>query len=121
MKTFLTLFKEVMYYLQMRTLQLITLSSHSVEDFSNLGVVVWIQDDASKEIVQSVEAIPSSTRIDTHGVKMLINGVLPAQEVATLKIDQNANNGQIEIINSLGELVFAKSIDIIGSSINVDH
>ena len=45
----------------------------------------------------------------------------PAQEVATLKIDdQNANNGQIEIINSLGELVFAKSIDIIGSSITID-
>lgn len=45
----------------------------------------------------------------------------PAQEFATLKInDQNANNGQIEITNSLGELVYAKSIDVIGRSINID-
>ena len=45
----------------------------------------------------------------------------PAQEVATLKInDQNANNGQIEITNSLGELVYVKSIDVIGSSITID-
>ena len=95
-------------------------SSHSVEDFSNLGVVVWIQDDASKEIVQSVEAISSSTGIGTHGFDNASLMVFPnpAQEVATLKIDdQNASNGQIEIINSLGELVFAKSIDLIGSSI----
>ena len=45
----------------------------------------------------------------------------PAQDVATLKIDdQNANNGQIEITNSLGKLVYAKSIDEIESSITID-
>ena len=98
-------------------------SSHSVEDFNNLGVVLWIQDDATKEIVQSAEAIPSSTGIDNHGVKNASLMVFPnpAQEFATLKInDQNANNGQIEITNSLGEIVYAKSIDVIGSSINID-
>ena len=98
-------------------------SSHSVEDFNNLGVVLWIQDDATKEIVQSAEAIPSSTGIENHGVKNASLMVFPnpAQEVATLKInDQNANNGQIEITNSLGELVYVKSIDVIGSSITID-
>jgi hypothetical protein len=28
-------------------------TQHSVEDFNNLGVVTWIQDDNSKEILQS--------------------------------------------------------------------
>ena len=31
-------------------------TQHTVEDFNNLGVIVWIQDDNSKEILQSTTA-----------------------------------------------------------------
>ena len=32
------------------------MNSHSVEDFDNLGVVVWVQDVNTKEILQSTTA-----------------------------------------------------------------
>ena len=32
------------------------MTSHSVEDFDNLGVAVWIQDDVTKEVLQSTTA-----------------------------------------------------------------
>ena len=40
------------------------MTQHSVEDFSNLGVVTWIQDDATKEILQSTVSVESFTNIE---------------------------------------------------------
>jgi hypothetical protein len=31
-------------------------TNHTVEDFSNLGVILWIQDASTKEVLQSVDA-----------------------------------------------------------------
>ena len=98
-------------------------SSHSIEDFGNIGVVLWIQDDASKEIIQSAEASLSSTGTNNHGVENASLMVFPnpAQEIATLKIDdQNARSGLIEITNALGELIYTKSVDVIERSVTID-
>ena len=32
-------------------------TQHSIEDFNNLGVVTWIQDDATKEVIQSTVSL----------------------------------------------------------------
>ena len=49
------------------------LLEHSVEDFQNLGVVVWIQDEDTKYIVQSATAnmISSTNNLDTE-VQILV-------------------------------------------------
>ena len=39
--------------------------NHTVEDFNNLGVVLWIQDDATKEILQSTVSVSCNNTVSS--------------------------------------------------------
>ena len=82
------------------------LIEHSIEDFENLGVVVWIQDDNSKYILQSATAnmVASTNPLDVKSKFSLFPN--PANNVLNVFYDKlSKSNLDIEIYNSLGQLV----------------
>jgi hypothetical protein len=85
-------------------------SEHSVEDFSNLGVVTWIQDDASKEIIQSTVSSLSATSIEEKPIANLMIFPNPAENLATVAIEGiMGENVIIELYNLLGELIISEN------------
>ena len=99
------------------------LTNHSVEDFNNLGVVVWVQDDATLEIIQSTEATASSTgitevNVDLPELKLFPN---PTNSIATVLInDNNGIDGNIEITNSLGEVIYTTMVNPGNKQLDID-
>ena len=85
-------------------------SEHSVEDFSNLGVVTWIQDDNSKEILQSTVSVESSVGINENQVTELMVFPNPTENTATVAFSGiEGENVTIELYNLLGELIISES------------
>ena len=86
--------------------------NHTVEDFSNLGVIVWIQDDATKEILQSTTASLVTSVIENNSsASKLMIFPNPSSELTTLALEGFENSEiEINIINLLGEVVFNKEI-----------
>ena len=82
------------------------LIEHSIEDFENIGVVVWIQDDNSKYILQSATAnmIASTNPLDVKSPFSLHPN--PANNVLNVFHEKlSKSDSDIEIYNSLGQLV----------------
>ena len=80
---------------------------HSVEDFSNLGVVTWIQDDATKEILQSTVSTLSATNVEELNTTKLMLFPNPAENTATVAFEGlEGSEIKIDLYNLLGELVF---------------
>ena len=93
---------------------------HTVEDFDNLGVAVWIQDVVTKEILQSTAATlvtnVNENKIAQNNFMVFPN---PASEVATIAMLGVENqNIDVKVINLIGEVVLTKSIT---SSSNLDN
>jgi len=85
-------------------------TQHSVEDFSNLGVVTWIQDDATKEILQSTVSVESFTNIKEKTTTNLMLFPNPAENTATVAFEGlEGSDVKIDLYNLLGELVFTGS------------
>ena len=83
------------------------MTQHSVEDFSNLGVVTWIQDDATKEILQSTVSTLSSTNVEEVNATKLMLFPNPAENTATVAFEGlEGSDVKIDLYNLLGELVF---------------
>ena len=82
------------------------LIEHSIEDFENLGVVVWIQDDNSKYILQSATANMVAS-INSNGMKSQLSLFPnPANNVLNVFHEKlSRSSSDIEIYNSLGQLV----------------
>ena len=84
--------------------------NHSVEDFDDLGVVVWIQNNVTKEILQSTNATQSFTSDEEklmNSFKIFPN---PSSNTATIVFGETQNNDvSIEVYNILGELVLSKT------------
>ena len=84
-------------------------TEHSVEDFSNLGVVTWIQDDATKEIIQSTVSSLSATSIEEKPMANMMIFPNPAENLATVAIQGiMGENITIELYNLLGELIISE-------------
>ena len=82
-------------------------TQHSIEDFDNLGVVTWIQDDATKEVIQSTVSTISATNVEELQTTKLMLFPNPAENTATVAFEGlEGSNVQIELYNLLGELVF---------------
>ena len=81
-------------------------TEHSVEDFSNLMVVVWVQDVVTKEVHQSAYATSNTTSIqndlEVDNTNIL---VYPNPVKNTLSISGEFNN--INIFDTFGRLVFS--------------
>ena len=86
--------------------------NHTVEDFSNLGVIVWIQDDATKEILQSTTASLVTNVIENNSsASKLMIFPNPSSELTTLAFEGFENSEiEINIVNLIGEVVFKKEI-----------
>ena len=78
-------------------------TQHTVEDFNNLGVIVWIQDDNSKEILQSTTASLvnniDENLITSNNIKIFPN---PASDIATIAYQGfDHKNVEFKIINMM--------------------
>lgn len=80
--------------------------SHSVEDFQNLGVAVWIQNNDDKYILQSTEAdyqFSIDENQDDFDISIYPN---PTSDRVYAKLpSNNYQNIKIDIINILGETI----------------
>lgn len=101
--------------------------NHTVEDFDNLGVIVWIQDDASKEVLQSTTAsLVTNVNNDLSSASKIMIFPNPTNEIATLAIKGlEKSNIDVKIVNLLGEIVYKESITVSSSlyysHINISH
>jgi len=81
---------------------------HSIEDFNNLGVVSWIQNDVTKEIVQSTVSTLSATNVGELNSTRLMLFPNPAENTTTLAFQgMEGSDVKIDLYNLLGELVFS--------------
>jgi len=84
---------------------------HSVEEFDDLNVVVWVQNTATKEVLQSAWA----TKVAGLSEEPSGNGIIelfpnPANNQANVRYLLNENqNVNIQVYNILGELVYSKN------------
>ena len=86
------------------------MTQHSVEDFSNLGVVTWIQDDATKEILQSTVSVESFTNIEEKQTTDLMVFPNPTENMATISFEGiQGSDVSIELYNLLGELIVSEN------------
>ena len=94
--------------------------NHSVEDFENLGVVVWIQDDITKEILQSTTAsLVTDVNGDLSSASKIMIFPNPTRDIATVAFHGLENSElQIKVINLLGEMVISERFT---SSSNLDY
>jgi hypothetical protein len=82
-------------------------TQHSIEDFNNLGVVTWIQDDATKEVIQSTVSTISGTNVEELSTTKLMLFPNPAENTATVAFEGlEGSDIKIDLYNLLGELVF---------------
>ena len=86
---------------------------HTVEDFNNLGVAVWIQDVDSKYILQSTEA---SLVADIHENKKNKLLCFPNPSSGTLNLILPVFTGhyKLEMYNLIGEKVYETNVSSIG-------
>ena len=91
---------------------------HTVEEFSDLGVVVWIQDDVTKEVLQSANGT-LVTGIDAENQELLMAKLYPNPVSDNATLAFNLTNGGddvvIEIYNNLGQKVMSKNYGEFGA------
>ena len=90
------------------------MNSHSVEDFDNLGVVVWVQDVNTKEILQSTTASIVANVEENIAASRLMIFPNPSSKDYTNLVIESSERGlfEIMIINTLGEIVLMDNISI---------
>jgi len=84
---------------------------HSVEEFTDLKVLVWIQDNATGVIEQSAYADVSAISVEENTMENNVN-IYPNPTSDVVNIDINAiSNSNIEIlvVNTLGQTVLSNS------------
>jgi hypothetical protein len=84
---------------------------HSIEDFNNLGVVAWIQDDATGEVFQSandMEYISIDENVGSVNFSVFPN---PANDFVNIRFNEFNANVSIELINALGQVVYSEVIE----------
>lgn len=85
--------------------------NHTVEEFSDLGVVVWVQRSATREVYQSAYALNGTAGIDevsNDPIKRLSVYPNPANEITRIIYSTRETSGDvtISIMDNAGKLVF---------------
>ncbi len=86
---------------------------HSVEEFSDLGVAVWVQTLLNREVYQAAYAVPGQV-----GLNELDNSIAsaqvypnPASSNATIAIQSvQKQDVTIEVFNTTGQVVFSETL-----------
>lgn len=86
-------------------------TAHTVEEFSDLAVAVWIQDISTKEVLQAAEGNLvigiDDFDAETHNLKVFPN---PAKDVAFVSIDADRNTSvDLTVVNALGQVVLSQT------------
>jgi hypothetical protein len=85
-------------------------TAHTVEDFTDLGVMVWIQDMATKEIYQSANLTSSGVSVEENSLNAFSVAPNPAQNTVAFQFgDRTA--GSFRVLNTLGQVVFAGNLN----------
>ena len=101
--------------------------NHTVEDFENLGVAVWIQDDVTKEILQSTTAsLVTDVNSDLTAASNIMIFPNPTSDIATIAFQGHKDSElEIKIVNLLGEIVISERFTASSSldyyNLNVSH
>lgn len=86
-------------------------TEHSIEDFSNIGVIAWIQDAGTKEVFQSASNMQSIGILEN--LKALDFSVYPnpANDFVNIRFNENNTNVSIELINAIGQTLYTEVIE----------
>ncbi len=89
-------------------------TAHTVEEFSDLAVAVWIQDISTKEVLQAAEGtlVIGIDDFDpqTHNLKLFPN---PANDAAYVSVDMTESaTAQVSVVNTLGQVVLSKDAQL---------
>jgi hypothetical protein len=83
--------------------------NHTVEDFENLGVIVWLEDETTKDVIQSTVAVSGTppTNITEYLSKNIMTFPNPTSNTTTVAFQgMKGENVTIKIYNLLGEMVY---------------
>ena len=82
---------------------------HSIEDFQNLGVAVWIQDVDTKYVLQSAEGsiVTSTFELDEKEIKVFPN---PSSEFANIILPLNHSASTLEIYDVIGNMIYSNKL-----------
>ena len=85
--------------------------AHTVEDFNDLGVMVWIQDMATKEIYQSVDLTSSGIGMGEDGLRSVRLFPNPASDLVRVDLSKVAGSCSYRLINAMGQSLASGSAE----------
>lgn len=95
-------------------------TNHDVEDFSNLQVVVWIQDNATQEVLQSTYA--KEVKLGINDATAVINAGVspnPTSGIANIALNLTQNTDVIvSLTNAMGQEVKAYTFNNVNAGEN---
>lgn len=95
-------------------------TNHDVEDFNNLKVVVWIQDNATKEVLQSTYA--EEVKLGVKDVTKAINAGVspnPTAGVANIALSLTQNSDvNVSLTNAMGQEINAYTFNNVNAGEN---
>lgn len=87
---------------------------HSVEEFSDLGVAIWVQTLLNREVYQAAYAVPGQVGMNEEKLAFGTAKIYPnpASDLATIAFQSTENQDvALEVINALGQVVSTESIE----------
>jgi hypothetical protein len=90
-------------------------TEHSVEEFSDLGVAVWVQTISTREVYQAGYAQLSAASTEELGNPLATAKIYPnpTSDNATVAFHLNqVQNVQLELLNTLGQVVYAEDLGL---------
>ncbi len=93
-------------------------NAHTVEEFFDLGVVVWIQNVDTKKVYQAVDATRTSYTSGIGVEELALNHNLyvypnPAAEATFVSLDMDHSaNASVDVVNTLGQVVLSKVVTL---------
>ena len=84
-------------------------TEHSVEEFTDLAVVVWLQNDATLEVLNAANA--------TEGITTSVNNVSDLDNNVTVFPNPAVNNATVSITSTEASVATVKVIDLVGKTL----